>query len=226
MARTTFDGPILAGDTRIGPLRNVGTPLLTQNIYLDFSNTTVGTYGYAGSSGQFVTSNNIENTNTTIYTPSTSVYPPVANTPTADAALAVYRGCVFYIPANSSIYSITVDVTAVLTNSGTTQAYALYVSNNFATATGVYASASLTNSAGARSTLTYSPSQLPLAQSTPIDIPVVNMGGMSQIVFTFGFTAASGTVSPIGGKAFITLNYTQGDLSIGSPTVYPYGNLT
>ena len=43
MGRSTFEGPILSGDNRFGPLRNVGYSQLVQNVDLDFSNTTSGT---------------------------------------------------------------------------------------------------------------------------------------------------------------------------------------
>ena len=55
MARSTFDGPILSGDNRFGPQRNVGYATLTQNGYLDLLNNTANTAGYSGGSTQFVT---------------------------------------------------------------------------------------------------------------------------------------------------------------------------
>ena len=59
MARTTFEGPILSGDNRFGPIRDVGYTDLVQTAYLDFSNTTSGTTGYSGGSGVFINSNTI-----------------------------------------------------------------------------------------------------------------------------------------------------------------------
>ena len=40
MGRSTFEGPILAGDNRFGPLRNVGYPELYQYANLTLTNTT------------------------------------------------------------------------------------------------------------------------------------------------------------------------------------------
>ena len=68
MARSTFEGPILSGDNRFGPQRDVGTVLLTQNAFLDFSVTTPGTLNYGGASGQFVSSNGIPNNICLLYT--------------------------------------------------------------------------------------------------------------------------------------------------------------
>ena len=79
MARSTFEGPILSGDNRFGSLRDVGYTVLEQDCYIDLSNSTVGTAGYAGGSGQFAWGNNIPNLPGTVYTPS-SVYS--ANGPT------------------------------------------------------------------------------------------------------------------------------------------------
>ena len=36
MARATFEGPILAGDSRFGPLRNVGYADMVQETDIDF----------------------------------------------------------------------------------------------------------------------------------------------------------------------------------------------
>ena len=53
MGRSTFEGPVLSGDNRFGPLRNVGYQRLSQNCILDFSATGgSGTANYAGGSGQ------------------------------------------------------------------------------------------------------------------------------------------------------------------------------
>ena len=61
MGRSTFEGPILSGDNRFGALRDVGYVRLSQTGQLLLTNTTVGTAGYSGGSGQFVWSNNIPN---------------------------------------------------------------------------------------------------------------------------------------------------------------------
>jgi len=102
MARSTFEGPILSGDSRFGPLRDVGYARLSQECFIDLSNTTAGTAGYSGGSSQFVNGNTIPNVNATVFTAAGgTVYPPVVVTPTADATTAIYRGAVFYVPINS-----------------------------------------------------------------------------------------------------------------------------
>ena len=61
MARSTFEGPVLSGDNRFGPLRNVGYMQLVQDANIILTNTTVNTAGYGGASGQFVNGNGIPN---------------------------------------------------------------------------------------------------------------------------------------------------------------------
>ena len=51
MGRSTFDGPILAGENRFGPQRNIGYTTLTQSGYLNLLNTSSNTAGYGGGSG-------------------------------------------------------------------------------------------------------------------------------------------------------------------------------
>ena len=46
MGRSTFEGPVLSGNNRFGPLRNVGYQRLSQNCILDFAAT--GGSGTAG----------------------------------------------------------------------------------------------------------------------------------------------------------------------------------
>ena len=74
MARSTFSGPILAGEQRFGPQRNVGYTDLVQAALLDFSVTTPNTANYGGASGVFVASNNIPNSAATIWTPQAGSY--------------------------------------------------------------------------------------------------------------------------------------------------------
>ena len=124
MARATFEGPILAGDSRFGPLRNVGYSVLAQDANLVLTNTSNATAGYAGGSGQFVNGNTIPNVNATVYTPSSSAYPPSAATITADAGTAgagtLYRGVVFYLPYGSTITDFLVDTNVAITATGGT----------------------------------------------------------------------------------------------------------
>ena len=132
MARTTFEGPIISGDNRFGALRDIGYTVLEQDCYIDLSNTTVGTAGYSGGSGQFVWGNNIPNLNGTVYTPSSTYSPngPTVVTPTADVtgsgAGQIYRGAVMYLPINSQIIDITVDyISAITGESGATLSLSL-----------------------------------------------------------------------------------------------------
>ena len=41
MGRSTFEGPILSGDNRFGPQRDVGPVLLAQQAFLDFAVTSL-----------------------------------------------------------------------------------------------------------------------------------------------------------------------------------------
>jgi len=61
MARSTFEGPVLAGGNRFGPLRNVGYMQLVQDANIVLTNTTNATAGYGGVSSQFVNGNGIPN---------------------------------------------------------------------------------------------------------------------------------------------------------------------
>jgi len=146
MARSTFSGPILSGQNRFGPIRDIGYTDLVQTALLDFSVTSPGA-NYGGASGVFVASNNIPNSAATIYTPQSGVFsnsgPTKASAPTADATNLVYRGVVFYVPYSCNITDVIFDIgTIPKDNAGTPVAVSAiqpYVSNNFATSTGVYA---------------------------------------------------------------------------------------
>ena len=242
MGRATFEGPILSGDNRFGPLRNVGYTDLVQNVDLDFTNTTPFTANYGGNSGQFVSSAGILNANGTVYTPSSTVYPPVAATITADTVSTttgtLYRGAVFYLPYGCNINDFIVDTGLAMTLSAGTPAIAVKIGNAFNTAT--YASISDATSLG-RNTVTYSTAgQVIALQSTTGDItnpPAATGGGggtgpysslLSQVVVTFVITytgGTSGTLSTISaGKFFAAVRYQQLDQNIGNSTTYPYGN--
>lgn len=135
MARSTFDGPVLSGDNRFGPFRNVGYSSLAQSATLNIANTTANTAGYGGSSGLFIASNGIPNSTATVYTPSTSTTLTATSIP-ADAA-TVYRGFVAYLPAGSRINDIFVDIGVVTTfTSGTLTSVQINVSNNYVAAAG------------------------------------------------------------------------------------------
>lgn len=229
--RTTFEGPILSGDNRFGPQRDVGPVLLAQQAFLDFSVTSAGQTGYGGGSKTFVTSNNIPNQVATIYAPQSGVYstsgPTVGTTPTADTSGTIYRGAVFLIPQGSNITDVIVDV-GVLPTDGSVTANSIqpYVSNAFATSTGVYATMAAITSA-TRGTATFVGTQLDYAYGTLQDVQNMQPGQQptwfSQIVVTLKITNTSLT-TPTSGQIAVTLKYAQQDMNIGNATTYPYGN--
>jgi len=243
MARSTFEGPILSGDNRFGALRDVGYAVLEQDCYIDLSNTTLGTAGYSGGSGQFVWGNNIPNLNGTVYTPSSTYSPngPTVATPTADVtgsgAGQIYRGAVMYLPANSQILDIIVDYPLAITGeSGATLSNtSVFVSNALTAAGGTptYATAVISSSTGVgtagRLTTTYTGTNLLNLLSTTSDIqnPVLgaNPSFLSQVVFTLSITGSANVAVPTGGKLNFIVRYAQSDNNIGTLTQYPYGNL-
>lgn len=231
MARSTFEGPILSGDNRFGPFRNVGSATLTQNGYLNLLNTTVNTAGYAGGSTQFVAGNNIPNGVATIYTPSsTTPYTQSAVVvPTADGTAGsitnFYRGFVCYIPAGSDIDIPIIDIAVVPTANSGLSTIKLYVSNSFTAEGGtpLYGSVSSISATG-RQTFAYTAAGVTSANNTPADLVGVNNNQqMSQIVFTLSMAGTSMT-SITAGQIYVALRYVQSDGNIGTATAYPYGN--
>ena len=230
MARATFEGPVIAGDNRFGPLRNIGYVELVQDAYIDLSVTTPGTNGYSGTSGQYAYANGIPNTQGQLYTPS-SAYPATTTTPTGDTSTQVYRGVIFYLPTGCTIQDITIDYLSAITGeSGATLSdVSVYVSNATTAAAGtpVYASTQLgTSTVGTagRKTTSYSATNLINMLSTTTDIVTANgQPNLSQVVFTLSITGTT-VAAPTGGKFNFALRYTQPDNNIGSTTAYPYGN--
>jgi hypothetical protein len=231
MARSTFEGPILSGDNRFGPLRNVGYSQLVQNIDLDLSNTTSGTSTYGGSSGVFVTSNGIPNVAGTVYTPSASTFPSVVQTLPADTATNVYRGAVFYLPVGSDLDNIYVDCLALAAVTGGTAAISsqtVYVSNNYTAAAGTptYFATGAVSAIGRQSLATFTAAQMGNQTATSTDILQANGNpNISQVVVTIAIVGtALDTRTALTGKYNFTLQYSQPDNNIGSTTAYPYGN--
>lgn len=225
MARSTFEGPVLSGDNRFGPFRNVGSVTLTQNGYLNLLNTTPNTAGYAGASTQFVTGNNIPNSVATIYTPSSTVpYTSSAVvTPSVDATTQIYRGFVCYIPAGSDIDIPIIDV-AVVPTGGTISGILMHVSNSFTAVGGTptYGSVSSISATG-RQAFAYTAAGVTNGNNTPADlVGVNNTQQLSQIVFTLSITGTSLAITA--GQIYVALRYVQQDGSIGTATAYPYGN--
>ena len=231
MGRSTFEGPILAGDNRFGPQRDVGLVKLAQYANLVLTNTTAGTAGFGGSSGTFVTSNGIPNNVATIYSPQSGSYnaagPTVATAPTTDASTAIYRGAVFLLPQQSTITAINIDTVVVPTvAAGSITAITPYISNNFATSAGVYATSAALSAVG-RTAATFTTTQYGNAISTLQDVQNIQPGTQptwfSQVVVTIAITGTSMTTISAG-QINITIDYVQNDLNIGNSTTYPYGN--
>ena len=229
MARSTFEGPILAGDQRFGPFRNVGYADLVQSTGLNIANTTANTALYGGASaGVFVKSNGIPNAQATVYTPNSASTTLTATTVPADSA-TVYRGAVMYIPAGSKIVDIFVDIGVITSfTSGTLTSIQVNVSNNYIAAAGTctYAQTGVLTSpvAGRQSFNAFTATQLANQQATSTDIVQDNgQANLSQIVFTIA--SINGTnVAITGGTYYFTLRYIQPDGNIGTTTTYPYGN--
>ena len=229
MARATFDGPILSGDIRFGPYRNVGYETATQQAYLNLTNTTANTAGYAGGSGQFVASNNIPNNLVTVWTPSSTVPlgQNVAQTIPADTASQIYRGWVCYIPTGSDIDTALIDVAVVPTvTSGTISTIKMYVSNNYTVEGGTPTYGSVASiSATGRQTFAYSSAGVTNANNTSTDIVGINgTQAVSQVVFTLSIAGSTMTTLSAG-QIYVALRYVQSDGNIGTTTAYPYGNL-
>jgi hypothetical protein len=231
MARSTFAGPILSGNSRFGPVRDVGYTNLVQSVQLNFANTGGnGTAGYAGGSGQFVNGNLIPNVNAVVYTNSSTAYPPTAATITADAATTVYRGAVMYLPVGSIIQDVFVDVgTSIATSGGTTTAAVVNIGNQFNGTQ--YGSATLTVATNTVTAGRYQPTftgaQLNALYGTTADFTnptgLVEPSTFSQVVFSLVVTGTT-TPAPNAGTLILTLRYTQPDTNIGNATTYPYGN--
>jgi hypothetical protein len=233
MARATFEGPVLSGDNRFGPLRNVGYTQLVQNVDLDVSNATVGSSTYAGSSGQFVASNGIPNVNGTVFTPSSTVYPSVAQTIPADSATNVYRGAVFYLPTGADLDDIFLDIATVFAVAGGTASLTsvqFLVSNNYTAAAGTAAyfttGVITSNAVGRQSLSTFTSTQITNQSATSTDILQGNgQPNLSQVVVTIALVGtALNTRTSLTGQLNVTLRYTQPDNNIGTLTTYPYGN--
>jgi hypothetical protein len=231
MARSTFEGPILSGDNRFGPLRNVGYTMLAQHTDISLANTTPNTVAYGGSSGVFVNGNNIPNASATVYQPSSSVFPSVVQTIPADTATNVYRGVVCYIPAGCDFDGVNIDCQTVVGVAGGTAALTsvtAYVSNNYTAAAGTptYFSTGAISAVGRQPLSTFTATQITNQSTTSTDILQSNgQPNLSQIVITLAIvgTALNTRTSLTGAFSFF-VRYIQKDGSIGTTTAYPYGN--
>jgi len=227
MARSTFEGPILAGTNRYPPFRNVGSVELTQNAGMILTNTTINTAGYSGNSGVFVTNGQtFSNSATTVYVPSTTNPVLAAQAIPADSATQIYRGFVMYLPAGSHLENVTIDVGVVPTvASGTISTITVYVSNNYTVQGGTptYAATGTITAVGRQSLATFTGTQLANQFSTSTDIVLPNgQFNVSQLVFTISIAGSTMTTLNAG-TVYFTAFYSQSD-SAGTPTLYPFGN--
>jgi hypothetical protein len=225
MARSTFDGPVLVGDNRYGPLRNVGYAELVQGASLVLTNTTPNTAGYGGSSTQFVSNVTIPNTPGTIYTPGTQTY-AVATVPTADTTSLISRGYVLYVPIGSDLREMIVDMQVVPTTAaGTVSGVTVFCSNKFETSSGIYFQTGSLTAIGRAALATFTATQMGNQQSTSTDILQPNgQPPLSQIVVTIAIAGSSMTTLSAG-TFNITIRYSTLDGNIGTTTAYPFGNL-
>jgi hypothetical protein len=232
MARSTFEGPILSGDNRFGPLRNVGYTMLAQHVDINLATTTPNTAGYGGSSGVFVNGNGIPNASATVYQPSSSVFPSVVQTIPADTATNVYRGVVCYLPAGCDFDGVNIDCQTVVAVAGGTAALTsatVYVSNNYTAAAGTptYFSTGAISAVGRQALSTFTATQITNQSTTSTDILQSNgQPSLSQVVITLAIvgTALNTRTSLTGAFSFF-VRYIQKDGNIGTATAYPFGNL-
>ena len=235
MARSTFAGPILAGNSRFGPVRDVGYTDLVQDCSIVLTNITAATAGYSGGSGQFVNGNLIPNVNGTVYTRSATAYPPTAATITADSGTGgsgtLYRGIVFYVPVGSNINDFLIDTNVAITaTGGTIGTVSVQIGNAFNDTT--YGSITSANASAARNTIVQTGAELLATNATTVDFTnpngVIEPATFSQVVvtFTIPYTGGSGTTLPTitAGTFTAAVRYTQLDTNIGTATAYPYGN--
>jgi len=231
MARSTFEGPVLSGDNRFGPLRNVGNVMLAQHIDISLPNVTPGTAGYSGTSGQFANGSIIRNVNGVVYTPGSS-FPPVVQTIPADTATNVYRGVVLYLPVGCDFDGINVDCQTVVGVSGGTAALTsatVYVSNNYTAAAGTptYFSTGAISAVGRQALSTFTATQITNQSATSTDIIQSNGNpNLSQVVITLAIVGTDlGTRTALTGAFSFFVRYVQQDGNIGNLTTYPFGNL-
>jgi hypothetical protein len=229
MARSTFEGPILSGDNRFGPLRNVGYAMLAQHTDINLATTTPNTAGYSGSSGVFVNGNGIPNAPAIVYTPGTTTYAPV--TIPADNATNVYRGVVCYLPAGCDFDGINIDCqTAVAVSGGTASLTSVtaYVSNNYTAAAGTatYFNTGAISAAGRQALSTFTGTQITNQSNTSTDIIQPNgQPNLSQVVITLAIVGTTlDTRTALTGAFSFFVRYIQRDGNIGTTTAYPYGN--
>lgn len=229
MARSTFEGPILAGTNRFTPFRNIGSVDLAQNGQLTFTNLNSGTPGFAGASTVPVTGGQTyPNIPAIVYTPNSANTTLTAASTTADTTSTYYRVFVMYVPAGSTIVDYVADIVAPSFQSGSFSGVQVSLSNQFAyngQIGATYATSVSTVNTGRVSWNTLSATQITNAQSTSTDIVLPNgQFNVSQIVWTVAINGTSLVIPFTAGSVSLTLRYIQADGNIGSATAYPFGN--
>jgi hypothetical protein len=229
MSRSTFNGPVLSGDNRFGPLRNVGYMMMAQHTDINLATTTANTAGFSGSSGVFVNGNGIPNAPAIVYTPGTSTYAPV--TIPADTATNVYRGVVAYLPTGCDLDGVNVDCQTVVAVAGGTAALTsatVFVSNNFTAAGGTptYFATGAISAVGRQALSTFTAAQVTNQSSTSTDIIQPNgQPNLSQVVITLSIVGTDlNTRTSLTGAFSFFVRYIQRDGNIGTATAYPFGN--
>jgi len=229
MARSTFEGPILAGTNRFPPFRNVGSVDLAQNGQLTFTNSNSGTPGFAGASTVPVTGGQTyPNTPAIVYTPNSANTTLTPASTTADSSSVYYRVFVMYVPAGSTIVDYVADIVIPTIASGTISSVQVSLSNQFAyngAFGATYALSSATAVTGRNTWNTLTATQITNSLSTSTDIVLPNgQFNVSQIVWTIAINGSSLSGALTAGSVSLTLRYIQADSNIGSATAYPYGN--
>ena len=237
MGRSTFDGPILSGDNKFPPFRNVGYTDLAQFCDIDLSNNVNGTAQNSGTSGAFVNGNLLgsstgpSNLNASVFVPSATAFPSALQTIPADTSTNVYRGAVMYVPAGVTLHDFFVDlgvVVGVAGGSASLTSATVYVSNNYTVAAGTptYFATGAITAVGRQAAATFTATQIANQAQTTTDILQPNgYPNLSQIVFTVAIVGtALDTRTALTGKLYFTLRYAQLDYNMGNLTNYPYGN--
>ena len=229
MGRATFEGPVIAGDNRFGPLRNVGYAMLAQHTDVNLATLTPNTAGYGGSSGVFVNGNGIPNSNAVVYTPGTTTYAPV--TIPADTTSLVYRGVVCYLPTGCDLDGVNVDcqiVPAVAGGSASISSSTVLISNSFTAfgGTPTYFATGSISAVGRQALSTFTAQQIINQSNTSTDIIQPNgQPNLSQVVITLVINGSNlETRSSLTGAFSFFVRYIQKDGNIGTTTVYPFGN--
>jgi hypothetical protein len=229
MSRSTFNGPVLSGDNRFGPLRNVGYMMMAQHSDINLATTTANTAGFSGSSGVFVNGNGIPNAPAIVYTPGTTTYAPV--TIPADTTSLVYRGVVAYLPTGCDLDGVNVDcqiVPAVAGGSASISSSTILISNNFTASGGTptYFATGSISAVGRQALSTFTAQQIINQSSTSTDIIQPNgQPNLSQVVITLVISGSNlDTRTSLTGAFSFFVRYIQRDGNIGTTTAYPFGN--